>query len=320
MDKVLNFIRKYSIFVVLAVLILFFSGMNPVFLSPSNLINITRQISYLGIGCVGAMCCMLTGGIDLSLGSAVTMNNIFIAYLMVNMGVNPVIACLLGVLLTTLCGLFNGLVVSKLDMPPLIVTLSTQLILSGAAYMLAKGMPIFGFPQGFNFMGQGYIGPIPVCVIIMVVCMAIGAFILNETYIGRYFFAVGSNAQSAQLSGINVKRIQQLAYSLSGFFGGISGMVLLSRTNSGQVTAGTGFEFDVISALVVGGVSVAGGTGKMSRALVGVLIMGVINNGFVIIGVSTYMQSIIKGCILLLAVGFDCVQRARKNKVIKNKA
>lgn len=319
MEKTLNVVRKYSIFIVLLVLVAFFACLNPVFISIGNLINITRQVSYLGIGCVGAMCCMLTGGIDLSLGSAVTMNNILIAFLMVKLGVHPVLACLAGVVMNTAIGYINGYVVSTFNMPALIVTLSTQLILEGAAYILAKGMPIFGFPEGFNFIGQGYVGPIPFCVILLIICMLIGAFLLNKTYFGKYFFAVGSNAQASQLSGINVKQIQRLSYSLSGFFGGICGIVLLSRTNSGQVTAGKGFEFDVISALVVGGVSVSGGTGKMSRALIGVLIMGVLNNGFVIIGVSTYMQSVIKGFILLLAVGFDCVQRANKAKTIKTK-
>ena len=144
--------------------------------------------------------------------------------------------------------------------------------------------------------------------------MLFGAFFLNKSYIGRGFFGVGSNKQAAALSGINVKAVQCLAYSICGFFGGIAGIILLSRTNSAQVTAGTGFEFDVITALVVGGVSLDGGRGKMSRALIGVLIMGVLLNGFVIIGISTYTQKVIKGIILLLAVGFDCVQTAKEQK------
>lgn len=308
-----NLLKRYAILMVLMALIVFFTALNPVFLSVSNLVNIVRQISYLGIGCVGGMCCMLTGGVDLSLGKAITMNNILISWLMVNQGVNPWLAMLIAVIMNTAVGFANGFIIANFHMPPLIVTLSTQLILSGASYLLANGMPIFGFPQWFTVFGQGYVGPVPICAIIMVVCMAVGAFLLNRTYIGRRFFAVGSNAQAAELSGINVKRITYLAYSICGFFGAIAGIVVLSRTNSGQVTTGQGFEFDVISSLVVGGVSIEGGSGKMSRALIGVLIMGVLNNGFVIIGVSTYTQYVIKGFILLVAVGFDCVQRAKKN-------
>lgn len=313
MQKVNDFIKKNAILLVLIALVILFTAINPIFFTVKNLVNITRQVSYLGVACVGAMCCMLTGGVDLSLGSAITMNNILIAYLMVSHNVHPLLACLIGIIMNTACGFFNGFIIANFHMPPLIVTLGTQLILSGAAYLLAGGLPIFGFPEWFTVFGQGYLGPVPICVIILVICMLAGAFFLNKTYIGRRLFAVGSNAQSAQLSGINVKKMRCLAYSICGFFGGIAGVILLSRTNSGQVTTGTGFEFDVITALVVGGVSMDGGRGKMSRALIGVLIMGVLTNGFVIIGVSTYMQKVIKGIILLIAVGFDCVQTARKN-------
>ena len=314
MSKVNTIIKKNAIFVVLIVLVAFFTAINPVFISPRNLVNIIRQSSYLGVACVGAMCCMLTGGVDLSLGSAVTMNNVLVAWLMVEHGVNPWVAILIGIIMNTACGFINGFIIANFNMPPLIVTLATQLILSGAAYLLADGMPIFGFPEWFTIFGQGYFGVVPVCVIMMVVCMLFGAFFLNKTYIGRRFFAVGSNKQAAALSGINVKAVQCLAYSICGFFGGIAGIILLSRTNSAQVTTGTGFEFDVITALVVGGVSLDGGRGKMSRALIGVLIMGVLLNGFVIIGISTYTQKVIKGIILLLAVGFDCVQTAKEQK------
>jgi ribose transport system permease protein len=166
-------------------------------------------------------------------------------------------------------------------------------------------------------LGQGYLWVIPIPVVVMIVCLLVSSFILNKTFFGRHFHALGSNAEAAKFSGIRVKRMTYLAYSMCGFFAGLSGVVLLSRTNSGQPSAGLGFEFDVITALVLGGVSITGGAGTISSAVAGVLIIGVLSNGFVIAGVNTYVQQIIKGAILLVAVGFDCIQKRRQSQVAK---
>lgn len=158
-------------------------------------------------------------------------------------------------------------------------------------------------------LGQGYVGPIPIPVILMVICFAIGAFILIKTYFGRYFYALGGNEEAAELSGIHVKKVKCLVYSLSGLFAGIAGLVMLARANTGQPNAGVGYEFDVITCVVLGGVSVNGGSGKISNVIAGVLIIGVLSNGMVLLNVSSYMQMVIKGIILLLAVGSDCIQQ-----------
>ncbi|WP_374972352.1 ABC transporter permease [Blautia producta] len=297
-------------YVVLVVLIIAFSIATPKFLTVSNILNVARQAAMLEVASVGMIFVMIIGGIDLSVGSMVTFVNIFVAYLMVNSGVNPFIAAVIGISSTTLIGLFNGWVIANIKIPALIATLATQIIFEGAAYIIAGGMPIFGFPESFAVLGQSYIGFIPLLVIVMIICLVIGAFVLNKTYFGRHFYAVGSNAEAAELSGIRVKRVNYLAYSLCGFFAGLSGVMLLSRTSSGQVTAGKGFEFDVISALVLGGVSVTGGSGSISCAVAGVLIMQVLTNGFVLCGISTYWQMAIKGIILLVAVGFDMLQKS----------
>lgn len=312
-----RYVKKYAIYLVLIVLVVIFSCVSDKFFTPSNLFTIARQSATLGIASVGMIFVMIIGGIDLSVGSMVTLVNVFVAWLMVNMGVDPVVACILGILVCTATGLFNGWVVANIGIPPLIATLATQIALSGAAYLLCNGLPIFGFTKGFSALGQGYLGIIPICVIVMVLCLAVGSFFLNKTYFGRHFYAVGSNKEAAGLSGIRVKRVTYLAYSLCGFFAGLAGVVLLSRTNSGQPGAGMGFEFDVITALVLGGVSVAGGAGTISCAVAGVLIIGVLSNGFVIVGINTYVQQIIKGAILLCAVGFDCIQKTRQNSVNK---
>lgn len=315
--NVKQFVKKYAIYLVLLALIIIFSIASPQFLRVSNIVNVVRQASMLGIASVGMIFVMIIGGIDLSVGSMVTFVNIIVAYFMVNMGMNPVLASLVGIGASTLIGFFNGWVVANIKIPPLIVTLATQIIFEGWAYIIAGGMPIFGFPKPFAVLGQGYVGIIPIPVILMVICLIAGSFILNKTFFGRHFYAVGSNAEASELSGVRVKRVHYLAYSLCGFFAGLSGVVMLSRTNSGQVTAGQGFEFDVISALVLGGVSVTGGAGSISCAVAGILIMQILSNGFVLCGISTYLQMVIKGCVLLVAVGFDMLQRMKESTVKK---
>lgn len=315
----MNFIvgfKKYGIFVVLLLLIVFFGVTSKAFLVPSNLFNVARQVSMLGIAAVGMAFVLLLGGIDLSIGSQITLVNIVAAWLMVNAQLHPIIASLIAILMSTSIGFLNGWIIANIKMPPLIVTLSTMTIIEGVAYIICRGIPIFGFPKSFSALGQGYVGPIPIPVIIMVVILLLGSFVLNKTYFGRYFYAVGGNEEAAKLSGIHVNRVKYLVYSLSGLFAGIAGIVMLSRTNSGQVLAGKGFEFDVLTAVVLGGVSVSGGFGKISNVVAGVLILGVLSNGLVLLDVSQYVQMVTKGLVLLLAVAFDCIQKSRQSKAV----
>jgi ribose transport system permease protein len=310
-------LKKYGIFAVVILLMVFFSVTSENFLHTNNLLNIARQVSMMGIAAVGFTFVLLLGGIDLSIGSVVTLVNIVAAWLMIHGHQNPVVACALAVILAAGIGFLNGWIVAKINMPSIIVTLSMMIIVEGAAYLVCDGLPIFGFPKAFAVLGQGYLGGVPIPVIIMVAVLAIGAFILNKTYFGRYFYAVGGNEEAAKLSGIGVTGIKYLVYTLSGLFAGISGIVLLSRTNSGQVMAGKGFEFDVLTACVLGGVSVTGGVGKISNVVAGVMILGVLNNGLVLLNVNQYAQMEIKGIVLLFAVAFDTIQKNRKRKEAK---
>jgi ribose transport system permease protein len=305
-------IKRYGIFLVLIVLMMFFAVSSEAFLAPSNLFTVARQVSMLGIAAVGMTFALLLGGIDLSIGSQITLVNVISATLMVKSGMNPVVASLMGIMLSTALGFVNGLAIANLAMPPLIVTLCTMTILEGVAFIASKGLPIFGFPESFAVIGQGYVGIVPIPVIIMIVILGIGFFILNFTYFGRYFYAVGGNEEASNLSGINVKMVKYLAYTLSGLFAGIAGIVLLSRTNSGQPLAGKGFEFDVLTAAVLGGVSVNGGYGKISNVVAGVFIIGVLSNGMVLLNVSQYVQMVTKGLVLFAAVAFDCIQKSGK--------
>jgi ribose transport system permease protein len=307
----LELLKRYGIYVVLLLLVVFFALTSPAFFNPSNLLSVARQVSMLGIAAVGFAFVLLLGGIDLSIGSVVTLVNIVAAWLMVNAGINPILASVVALIMSAVIGFTNGWIIANIKMPPLIVTLAMMIIVEGAAYMICKGLPIYGFPRWFTILGQGYVGPIPIPVIIMIVILAIGSFILNKTFFGRYFYAVGGNEQAANLSGIKVNNVKYLVYTLSGFFAGIAGIVILSRTNSAQVLSGKGLEFDVLTACVLGGVSVTGGFGKISNVVAGVLILGVLSNGLVLLNVSQFAQMVIKGSVLMVAVAFDCLQRRK---------
>ena len=303
---------RYGIILVMIGLMVLFSILSPVFFTFNNLITVCRQVSMIGIASVGGMFVMLIGGIDLTQGALVSFVNILAAYLMTKAGMNMWVVIIICVIAGALVGYINGLLVSILNIPALIATLATQNIFYGVAYLICGGQTISGFTKAFKVFGQGYVGPIPVPVIFMVAFFVLGGFILKKTYFGRSFYALGGNAEAAKLSGINVERTKRMVYMLSGLFAGIAGIIMLSRVNSGQANTGNGFEFDVITAIVLGGISVAGGAGRLYNAIVGVLIIGMLNNGLVLINMSEYWQMIIKGVILAIAVGIDCVQKKNK--------
>lgn len=310
-SRVINEFKDKAIWVVFALLFIGFALANKRFVSSNNLFTIARQVSMLGIASIGMTFVILIAGIDLSVGSIITLVNIVAAYLMVNRGFSMTVAVVLALLLAVMVGVLNGFLVSTIGISAIIATFATQIVFAGASYLISGGTPIYGFDERFKVIGQGYLGPIPVPVIIMILCFALGSFILNKSYFGRYFYAVGGNEEASKLSGIRVSRIKYLVYALSGLFAGLAGIVMLSRTNSAQPTAGMGYEFDVITCVVLGGVSVSGGYGKMSNVVAGVLIIGILTNGMVLLNVSTYMQMIVKGTVLALAVGFDSIQKKR---------
>lgn len=313
-SNIMSQVRSKAIWFVLLILFVGFAAANDKFLSSNNLFTIARQVSMFGIAAVGMTFVILIGGIDLAAGSVITVVNVVCAYLMVKMNFSMIAAVIASLVLATAIGMLNGAMVAKIGMPAIIATFATQIIFEGAAYILSGGTPIYGFDARFKIIGQGYVGPVPVPVIIMAACFGLGAFILNKTYFGRYFYAVGGNEEASRLSGIKVQSIKFLIYALSGLFAGIAGIVMLSRTNSAQPTAGKGFEFDVITCVVLGGVSVSGGSGNISNVVAGTLIIGILTNGMVLMNVSSYMQMVVKGLVLILAVGFDSIQNKGGSK------
>jgi ribose transport system permease protein len=291
--------------VVLLALVVLFSSLSDVFLTTENLTNIMRQVSMLGIASVGATLVILTGGIDLSVGSAVALVGVVSAIAMTQFGWGAVAASLLGIACAGGVGVVNGVAVSRFRIPPLIATLATLTAVRGLAYILSGGLPIFGFPHSFSFLGRGMIGMVPVPVIVMIVAMALGWVVLNRTRYGRYLYAVGGNAEAARLAGIPVARNLLKTYIISGLFTGVAGVIMLSRLNSAQPNTGTGFEMDVITAVVLGGISIAGGEGRFLGVVFGVFVIGVLSNGMILLNVQDYYQLLIKGGVLMFAVGLD---------------
>lgn len=308
-----EFAKKNAIWAVFLVEVIIFSIVNPSFIQSTNIVAIGRQIAVYGIASVGMTFVILIAGIDLSAGTVITLINIVCAYFIINSGMNLWVATIIALVVATLVGLLNGFMVSTIGIPAIIATFAAQTIFEGAAYLMSGGLPIpLERNTAFDLFGRWAIGPVPVSVIIMIICFALGSFILNKSYFGRYFYAIGGNEEAAKLSGIRVNRIKYLIYALSGFFAGLAGIVLLSRTGSAQNTAGKGLEFDFITCVVLGGVSVNGGVGRMSGVIAGVLIIGALNNGMILMDVSTYTQMIVKGLVLAVAVGFDCLSKKKQ--------
>ena len=315
MARIKIIMKDYFIYLVLLIEIIFFTCLSNKFFTAGNFSNILRQVSFTAIAAIGEALVLLTGGMDLSVGAQITFVNVVAAYLMVKCSTPSVLACLIAVTLTTIIGYLTGLLITLTKMPPMIMTLAMMNILQGIAYIISEGRSIYGFSESFAKLGQGkLLGIIPVPVLIMIICLIIAWVLLNKTYIGRYFFAIGGNENAADLSGIRVNHYKRLVYTISGFFAGLAGILLLSRLNSGTPLTGKGYEMDIVTAVVLGGVSISGGRAKVSNIVSGVLIIGVLENGFVLINVGEYPQMVVKGIILIMAVAIDCIQKNREAK------
>lgn len=311
-SNVLTFLKKYVTLLVLLGLLLLFAAIAPNFATPNNFVILLRQVSFTAISAVGIAFVMISGGMDLSIGAQISLTNVLAAILMARLGVPPLLAILLALALGTLLGALNGYTSILLKVHPLIVTLGTMTIFKGIAYIAANGNSISGLPESFKWLGQGYIGPIPVPVASMALVVLAGGFVLNKTYFGRYIFALGSNEEAARLAGVNISRMKIFVFALCGFFSAITSLLLLSRVFSGQVTTGQGMEFDCMTAAVLGGVSFKGGEGSITGLLTGVLIIGVLNNALQLLSLGDYYQMVVKGVVLLAAVGFDTWQKNHK--------
>lgn len=291
----------------LVLLSAFFAVNSSAFLTTSNMLNVLRQISINAIIALGMTFVLLTGGIDLSVGSIVAASGSLMVSTIVSLGIPLWQGVLIGLGLGLLLGLINGVVIAKGGLPPFIVTLAMLTIARGLAYVYTDGRPTRYDDPLFSAIGNGYIGPAPVPVVITLVWFIICSILLYRTRFGRHVYAIGGNLEAARFSGIKISRVITIVYVISGFAAGLSGIILAARMSSGQPIAGQGFELDAIAAIVLGGTSLAGGKGKLSGTLIGALIIGVLNNGLNLMQVSFYYQLIIKGLVIVGAVYLDTI-------------
>lgn len=303
-SKVTKFTSKFKSGIGLIGLIIILSFLSEYFLTLPNLLNVARQVSINAILAFGMTFVILTGGIDLSVGSILALTATITAKLLAT-GYHPVIAIAVGLIAGIVLGLLSGVLIAKGKMAPFIVTLGMMTIARGFTLILADGRPISGFAKSFRFLGAGYIGRVPFPVLIMIVIFVICFIVLKKTTFGRYVYAVGGNEKATKLSGINIDTIKMGVYALSGLLAAISGIILTSRLNSAQPTAGTGYELDAIAAVVLGGTSLAGGQGGVIGTIVGALIIGILNNGLNLLDVSSFYQLVAKGAVILIAVFLD---------------
>ena len=302
-------LKRYAIVGVLLVLITLFAILNYRFSTSNNLLNIARQVAMLGISSVGMAFVILTTGIDLSVGSMMGISNIIGALLMAELGMPILPAICITLLISAVIGFISGILVAYVKVPALITTLGMMTILRGLAFILCDGLPVWGLPEGFKTIGQGYVGRVPIPVIIMIVIFIVGWVFLNRTKTGRYIYGLGGNREAVRLSGVHIARIEVLVFTICALLSGIAGIIMLSRINAGRPGLGMGYELDVITAVVLGGVSIMGGAGSIFGVFIGVLIIGVLSNGLILINVSEFYQQIIKGVVLLLAVIFDTMAK-----------
>ncbi len=304
--------RKYTPLMILIGLVILFSVISPNFMTANNITIMVRQVSFAAISAVGMMFVMIGGAIDLSIGSQIVLTNVVLSILMVDYKLPLILAIPLILVLGTALGTFNGFLSIKLKVHPLIITLGTASIYKGIGYIIANSRNIMGFPSSFRWFGQGFIGPIPVPILIMIIVALIGSFILTRTYFGRYVFALGGNEEAARLAGVNIDAMKVILFAMCGFVSGITAVLLLSRVFAGQVSTGQGLEFDCLTAALLGGVSFKGGEGTVFGLITGILIIGVLNNAMQLASFPDFSQSVVKGAVLLIAVGFDVYQKNRK--------
>ncbi len=271
------------------------------FLSYGNITNIVRQVSINALIAVGMTFVILTGGIDLSVGAVMALAGTLAAGLMAA-GMNGVLALIICLLVGCGFGLANGAFVAFAGMPPIIVTLATMGIARGLGLIYTGGYPISGLPSWINWFGEGRVLGLQTPIVIMLIVYAVGWVLLERTPFGRYVYAIGGNETATRLSGVRVARSKLIIYGISGLTAAIAAVVLTGRLMSGQPNSGQGFELDAIAAVVLGGTSIAGGRGSLIGTLLGALLLGVLNNGLNMVGVNPYVQTVVKGVIILLAI------------------
>ncbi len=312
---VVNFFRdNLGILLGLLGLCVALSFLSPYFFTIENILNVLRQVSTNANLALGMTLVIIIGGIDLSVGPILALGGTLAAGLITNNNIPVPLAITMGVAVGALLGMFNGVIISRTGIAPFIVTLAMMQIARGAVYVYAAGQPIRTMVPEFNFLGNGYVGPIALPIIYTVVLIILVSILLNKTKMGRYIYAIGGNREAAKYSGINIQRVQVLVHTLIGAIAAFSGVILCARMYSGQPTLGNGFELDAIAAVVLGGTSFSGGVGRIGGTIIGVLVIGVLNNGLNLLNINSFWQLIVKGFVILLAVYIDISKKKKRLK------
>lgn len=298
--------RKLGPLIALIVLVTVVTFLNTNFISPTNLLNLLRQVSVNALIAFGMTFVIITGGIDLSVGSTLALSGALTAGILAA-GVPPVVAIFAGLLIGAALGLLNGIVITKGKVAPFIATLATMTIFRGLTLVYTEGNPITGFSDDFIFLffGRGYLFGIPFPVVLMAIAFGILFVLLHKMTFGRKTFAIGGNENASYIAGIKSDRVKYTVYAISGMMSALAGLILTSRLNSAQPTAGTAYELDAIAAVVIGGTSLAGGKGRIVGTLIGALIIGTLNNGLNLLGVSSFYQQVVRGIVIIIAVLLD---------------
>jgi ribose/xylose/arabinose/galactoside ABC-type transport system permease subunit len=324
-----GFLAKFAPVIFLLLLMAVFAILSPRFMSPLNLFNVMRQVSVYGLLAIGMTFVILTRGIDLSIGSIVALAGLAAAAVAkgglesrfaVGIGAEAAgygwpLAMLTAMAVGTAAGFVQGFAITRLKVPPFVVTLGGMSAFRGLALLLAGGGPISGFDDAYRFWGQGLIGPVPVPVVIFLLAAAIAHVVLRYTRYGRRIYAVGGNPEAARLSGLDVDRLTLSVYVVMGLLAGLGSFVLSARLNSAEAVAGIGYELTVIASVVIGGTSLFGGIGTVFGTVIGTILIGVLLNGLQLNNVSSYIQQVIIGVIIVLAVAFDTFAKSRRKRV-----
>lgn len=311
-NRISELLRKGSPVLIFLVLFIVMSICSPNFLKWSSMMNIIRQSAVLGILAVGQGLVIMAGGIDLSVGAMMALGGCVMAVSQTQWGLHPVLAVLLGIALSTLIGVINGFLTTKVGLFDFIATLGTMTVANGLALIVTGGLPISGMPEGMTKIGgKAMANGLPFSVFVLLIVLVIGWILLEKTTFGRNVLAIGGNKEAARVSGIKVDKVKILANALSGLFAGIAGFVIIGRLNSANALMGTGYELNAIAAVVIGGTSVNGGEGSMTGTLIGVLTMGTLSCGMDLLGFSAAWQKIILGFVIVGVVTMDNFRRRK---------
>ena len=309
--KLKTFSKDYMSLVAVIIIFIVFSFASPYFLKMSNVMNIFLQTATVAIVAIGQGMLIITGQVDLSLGYQVCLTGCVFAYMMKFQNWNPVAAILLAVVIGCVAGAANGFLVAYWNIPAFIATLGLQYICRGAAKIITNATPIGNLPKSISFLGNGYIGIVPVPILLMLVLFIVFAFIIEKTRFGRNLYAIGGGREAAFYAGINTKAVQFWVYVISGLLCAISGVVLTSRLNSAAITNGNLYEFDAYIGASIGGISLTGGKGKLIGALFGSIFLTTFFNGMTMLNVDPFWQDVLKGVVLIAAIGLDAFRNRK---------